>query len=78
MMTDLLVLVFMLACIAVGIQIYKDFTSVPRGNRYALPGDNTIRRHKLQDRKQRLTREFILLIMMAIAFIGAIIYFRSQ
>ena len=76
-MTDLLVILFMLACIAVGIQIYKDFTSVPPSNRYALPGDNTIRRHKLQNRKQRLTREFILLIMMIIAFIGAIIYFRS-
>jgi hypothetical protein len=77
-MRDLLVLALVLFCVYLVIQIGKDFFGRPVSNRYATPGDRSIRVDWRMERRRRKLREGVLLLMILLATIGAIIYFLGQ
>ena len=72
-----MVLALVVFCGYLVIQIARDFFARPISNRYATPGDRSIRFDGRGERRRRKVREGVLLLMILAASIGAIIYFLN-
>jgi hypothetical protein len=75
MLGDILLILFLLGGALTAVMILKEmFGPSPVKNRYAVPGDRTIKRDPWGSRRQLTINQIALLVMIFAAMIGAVLY----